>query len=158
MFDSDNSLADKDGQTVLPTSQPILKKIVVYGLFLVLGLGIAAGVVGWVISSQFGFIAAVAGAAVAGVFMSFTAGAMVFANRFMHSASYVQVLFGCVLGAFFLKIVFFLVTAFLVKGTAWLDPKVFFITVVVGVALSLLLDLLVILKHKLPAVSDVQLH
>ncbi len=141
----------------LPASQAVLLKIVVFGGVLAVVLAIVAAIAGWFVAALPGVWGGLLGAFVSGVFMSLTAAAIAVANRYIQSVLYVQIFFGAVLGTMLLKIVFFLVLAFILRDADWLHSVVFFVTVIAGVCASLILDLTVIFKNKLAAVSDTQL-
>jgi membrane-bound metal-dependent hydrolase YbcI (DUF457 family) len=62
-----------------------------------------------------------------------------------------------VLGGWILKFVVFIVALLLLRGQPWLDPTVFFVAVVVSVLASLVVDVVVLTRMRVPHVSDVTL-
>lgn len=141
----------------LPASQPILLRLVKLGSVITVVLAVLGGIFGYLVSGMPGLLGGVLGALVGGVCMGISAANIAVVNRFIGSPLYVQIFFGSILGQLLIKIVLFLVTALLLKDQPWLNSKVFFIAVVIGVIVSLILDLVVILRSKIPYASDTQL-
>ena len=66
------------------------------------------------------------------------------ANRWYGDDLYVPVFFGIVLGGWILKFVVFIVVLLVLRGQPWVDPTVFFVSVVVSVLASLVVDVVVL--------------
>lgn len=143
-----------EGERRMPSSQPILLRAMKWGLLATLGLIIVFAVIGWFVSGMTGLVGGVLGAAFAGVFLLMTAGSITFANRFIEQDFYVAAFFGIVMGAWLLKIVAFIVAAVLLRDEPWLNPTILFLGVVAGVIVSLVIDMIVVSKSRLPIVSD----
>lgn len=145
---------DTSGERRMPSSQPILLRAMKWGMLASLALIIIFGIIGWFVSGSTGLIGGVLGAAFAGVFLLLTAGSITFANRFIEQDFYVAAFFGIVMGAWLLKIVAFIVAAVLLRDEPWLNPTILFLGVVAGVVVSLVIDMIVVSKSRLPIVSD----
>jgi hypothetical protein len=91
------------------------------------------------------------------VFMGITAGSILLANRFAGSDLFVGAFFGIVLGGWLLKFIVFIILVVLLRGVDWLDPVVLFLAIVAGVIGSLVVDVLVVARARLPYASDTQL-
>ena len=63
--------------------------------------------------------------------------------------------FSAVLGTWLLKFVVFLAAVFWLGDQEWLDRLVLFITIVASVLASLVIDLVVVAKSRMPYVSDI---
>ncbi len=61
------------------------------------------------------------------------------------------------LGAWLLKFVVFLAVAMVLKEQQWINLVVLFVTVIVGVVGTLVMDMIVITKARVGYVSDAQL-
>ncbi|MFC5338765.1 3-oxoacyl-ACP reductase [Leucobacter denitrificans] len=140
----------------MPSSQPILMRAMKWGGLATIGLMIIFGVIGALVSGSTGVIAGVLGAAFSGLFLMLTVGSIAFANRFIASPSYIALFFGIVMGSWLLKFIVFIVVSLLLRNQDWLNPTIFFIAVVSGVIVSLVVDVLVITKSRIPVVSDPQ--
>ncbi len=91
------------------------------------------------------------------MFLGLTAGSILFANRFQSSPIYPTLFFSVVLGAWLLKFVVFLAVAMVLKEQQWINLVVLFVTVIVGVVGTLVMDMIVITKARVGYVSDAQL-
>lgn len=138
----------------MPASQPILLRAMRWGALASLLLVVICGGVGWFVSGSTGLVGGVIGAAFAGVFLALTIGSITVANRFITSEFYIVAFFSIVMGTWILKFVVFLVAAFLLRDEPWLNPTVLFVSVVAGVIVSLVVDVIVVAKSRIPVVSD----
>ena len=146
--------AEAAGERRMPSSQPILLRAMRWGLLASLALIVVFAVIGWFVSGMTGLVGGALGAAFAGVFLLMTAGSITFANRFIEQDFYVAAFFGIVMGAWLLKIVAFIIAAVLLRDEPWLNPTILFLGVVAGVIVSLVIDMIVVSKSRLPIVSD----
>jgi hypothetical protein len=86
-----------------------------------------------------------------------TAMSMLVAGRVTKGDLGSPVFFGIVLGVWMLKLVVFVVFAIWLRGQGWVDPTVFFVTVIIVVIGSLVLDVVAFQRARVPYVSDVTL-
>jgi hypothetical protein len=112
---------------------PILKRILAYGGVLALVIAVVGSAVGFVVAGGTGVLSALIGTAMAVVFL------------------------GIVMGAWLIKFVLFLVLVFALKGQPWIQTTVLFLSLVVAVLGTLVVDVVVIARSRLPYVSDVRL-
>lgn len=140
----------------LPSSQPVLLRALRWGAVATVLLLVVCGGVGWWIAGAPGLVGGVLGAAFAGVFLGLTVGSIAFANRFIASDLYVVLFFAIVVGGWVLKFVAFIVAAVLLRDQSWLEPKILFFSLIAGVLVSLAIDAFVMLKSRLPYISDPQ--
>ncbi|AMB57960.1 hypothetical protein [Microterricola viridarii] len=147
----------KQPESNTPSSNPVLRRALVLGGFVALGIAVVGGVIGFLVDGGVGLVSALIGTALAVVFMGVTAGTILLANRFSGSDMFVGAFFGIVLGGWLLKFVVFLVVVFILKDQAWVNPVILFLSVIAGVIGSLIVDVMVMLKSRMPYVSDVTL-
>ncbi|WP_395243634.1 hypothetical protein ACGGZK_16115 [Agromyces sp. MMS24-K17] len=140
-----------------PTSNPVLRKALIWGAALAGVILVVSGVLGYVFAGTEGLVSALLGTVMAVVFMGITAASILFANRFAGSDLFVGVFFGIVLGGWLLKFIVFIVLVVLLRDAEWLDPTVLFLSIVAGVIASLVVDVLVVARSRLPYASDVTL-
>lgn len=131
---------------------PVLKKILVWGGMLAAVVVVGGSIVGYLVAGWTGVTSALIGTAMAVVFLAITAFSIVIASRFGVGA-----FFGIVMGAWLLKFVLFLVLIFLLKDQPWIQPAILFLCVVVAVVGTLVVDVVVIAKSRMPYVSDIVL-
>ncbi|MET4159666.1 hypothetical protein [Agromyces sp. PvR057] len=140
-----------------PTSNPVLRQALVWGGIVAAALLVVSAVLGFVFAGGAGLVGALVGTAMAVVFMGITAATILIANRFASSDLFVGAFFGIVLGGWLLKFIVFIVLVVLLRDAAWLDTTVLFLSLVAGVLASLVVDVIVITKSRMPHVSDVEL-
>jgi len=133
----------------LPSSVPVLRNTLVWGFVGAGILAVVGEVVGFLIASGVGALSAVLGAAFAAVFLGVTAASILVAVRFD-----IVAFFGIVLGAWLLKFVIFIVAAMLLRNQPWINAPILFLTMIIGVVMSLTIDVVVVMKSRMPYVSD----
>ncbi|OJX74869.1 MULTISPECIES: hypothetical protein [unclassified Leifsonia] len=145
------------GPPAQPTSTPVLKDVLKYGLILALAIAIVGALLGGVFAGWIGVTSALIGTVIAAVFLSITALSILIANRFIGSDLFVGLFFGIVLGGWIVKFVLFLVLAILLRDQPWINPTVLFLSLIAGVIGSLVVDMIVVFRSRVPYVSDVSL-
>lgn len=140
-----------------PTVTPILTRALRDGVILAAAIAVVAAVVGWLLAGPAGLAGGLLGAAMSAVFLGLTALSMLIAGRVTAGDPGSPVFFGIVLGAWLAKLLAFVGLAIWLRGQTWLDPVVFFVTVVVVVVGSLVVDLVAFARARVPYVSDVAL-
>ena len=140
-----------------PTSVPVLRRILVYGAILALGIMVIGAIVGGLVAGSSGVASALVGTLMAVVFMGITAGSILLANRFAGTEAAVGAFFAIVLGGWLLKFVVFIVLLFLLRGQPWIHPVVLLASIIAGVLGSLVVDVVVVMKSRMPYASDVTL-
>ncbi|MEV8219021.1 hypothetical protein AB0O65_04570 [Microbacterium sp. NPDC077391] len=139
------------------SSTPILRRTLTWSAGAALVLAIAAAGIGYAVDGTSGLWSGLSGVLLAFVFLAITAGSILFANRWFGDPIYVQLFFAIVLGGWLLKLGLFLVIMIVISGQAWISPLVFFLAIVAGVVLSLVVDAVVLVRMRLPHVSDIDL-
>ena len=145
MTNNSDALANKP----VVSSVPVLKRTLVWGWIAAGIIAVVGGLIGYFVAGGIGALSAVLGALFAAVFLGVTAASIVIATRFDVAA-----FFGIVLGAWLLKFIIFLAAAILLKNQSWISTPVLFLTMIVGVIVSLTIDVVVVTKSRLPYVSD----
>jgi hypothetical protein len=140
-----------------PTSNPVLRRALVWGGLLAVLIMVVGAIVGWFVAGASGVASALVGTAMAVVFMGITAASILIANRFAGSDIFVGAFFGIVMGGWLLKLILFVVLVIVLRSQPWVSPMVLFLSVVAGVIGSLIVDVIVVVKTRMPYASDVQL-
>ncbi|WP_308468247.1 hypothetical protein [Rathayibacter soli] len=141
----------------VPTSNPVLKRALKYGALLALAIAVVMGVIGAIVAGGPGVVGALIGTAMALVFTGITAASILLANRFTGTDLFVGAFFGIVLGSWLIKFVVFIVLSIALKGQPWVNPLILFISIVAGVVGSLVVDVVVVARSRVPYASDVTL-
>jgi hypothetical protein len=139
------------------TVAPILYRSLRDGAIFAGVVAIVAGVVGFLVSGVPGLIGGLLGAALSFVYLGLTAISFLVAGRVTRNDLTSPLFFGIILAVWALKIVLFVVFAIWLRGQTWLDPTVFFVTVIVAVLGSLILDMVAVARTRVPYVSDIEL-
>ena len=133
-----------------PGPQTILTTSLRWGGLFALGLAVVAGGIGALVAGLPGLWAGLLGAALAFLFLGLTAGSILLGQRLTVGDPGSPVFFAVVLGAWFLKLIVFIVFLLWLRGQPWLDPWVFFLTVIVAVIGSLAIDVLAFQRSRVP--------
>lgn len=139
------------------SSTPILRRTLIWSGIATVVLAIVAGVVGYLVGEGEGLISGLLGVLLAVLFLAITGISILIANRWYGDPLYVQLFFAIVLGGWLLKLGVFIVVMIVLSGQPWIHPMVFFLSIVAGVVMSLVIDVLVLTRMRLPNVSDISL-
>lgn len=138
-------------------AEPILKRALRDGAIFTVAVAVVAGLIGVLIAGMPGLLGGLLGALLAFVFLGLTAASIIVAGRVTKDDPGSPVFFGIVLGTWGLKLILFLLFALWLRTQDWLDPAVFFFTVIVSVVGSLILDVVAFQRTRVPYVGDVEL-
>lgn len=139
------------------SSNPILRRTLIWSAVSMAVLAIVAGVTGLLVGGTEGLVSGLLGVVLAMLFLGITALSILIANRWFGDPLYVQLFFAIVLGGWLLKLGLFVVIMIVVSGQPWIEPMVFFLSIVTGVVATLVIDVIVITRMRLPHVSDASL-
>ncbi|GAA1689961.1 hypothetical protein GCM10009808_03660 [Microbacterium sediminicola] len=139
------------------SSTPILRMTLMWSGIVTAALALVGGTVGYLVAGEGGLWSALTGVVLAAVFLGITGLSILIANRWFGTDLYVPLFFGIVLGGWLLKFVVFLVVLFVFRDLAWVNPVVFFLSLVAGVLAALIVDVVVLLRMRLPYASDTSL-
>jgi hypothetical protein len=139
------------------SSTPILRTVLVWAGIVTAVLAIAGGVIGMIVAGTDGLWSALAGVLVGAAFLGITVASILIANRWYGDALYVPIFFGIVLGGWIIKFGLFFILLIVLRGQPWIEPVVFFLALVAAVLASLAVDVLVLVRMRVPHVSDVEL-
>jgi hypothetical protein len=140
-----------------PESRRVYVRILGYGSLLALAIAVIGCIVGGLTVGLPGILGALIGTAVALVFTGLTAASILIGLRASAGQLISGAFFGIVLGGWLLKFIVFLVVLFLLKDATWVNTLVMFASLVVGVLGSLVVDVVVVTRSRMPYVSDIAL-
>lgn len=136
------------------SSTPVLRAALVWSAVVAVVVLIVAVVVGALVGGANGAWSGGVGAAVGAIFPALTAISILVANRFYGHPAWLQIFFGVVLGGWLLKFVLVIVAFLVLLRMDWVVAPVFFFALLATAVSSLVVDLVVISRMRLPAVSD----
>jgi hypothetical protein len=134
------------------TLAAILSTALIQGVIAAALLGAVGAIVAGIVVGPTGVWSVLIGMGIAIAFLGITALTMLWARRFT-----IEVYFAIVMGAWLLKFVLFFVAIFLLKDQPWINPVVMFLSIIAGVIVTLVVDVLVITRSRMPTVSDISL-
>ena len=144
-------------ESASPAVAPILRRALAYGGILAAGLAVVGAVVGYLVAGVPGLTSALIAAVLTVVFFGLTAATVLLASYVAKGQMFSTVFFAIVLGGWLAKLLVFFVAVLFVSRQPYIDPYVFFITIVVAVVGSLVADVLAFRNARVPYVSDVDL-
>lgn len=132
-----------------PSSVPILKRSLLYGFLYAAAIAVVGGGIAWLTVGPLGALSVVIGAVMAAVFLGITAASILVAIKYD-----IVAFFAIVLGAWLLKFVLFLGLAIVLRDQPFIDLTSLFLALIAGVIGSLVVDLVVVMKTRMPYISD----
>lgn len=138
------------------SSSIILRTTLVWSAVITGILAVVGAVVGLLVGGLPGLWSALVGVLLAALFLGMTAVIILIAGR-MQGPEKLPLFFGIVLGGWALKLVIFIVALLLLRGQPWLNGWVFFFAVLASVIASLVIDMVVLARARVPYVGDVEL-
>ncbi|MBH0131454.1 hypothetical protein [Salinibacterium sp. NK8237] len=138
-------------------SSSILGRAIAYGAILTVSIAVVGSIVGYLVADTSGLISALIGAGLTALFMALTAGSIVIASRATGGDSSSTIFFAIVLGAWLIKFVLFIAILVVLRGQPFLEPVVFFFSMLAAVLGSLIVDVLAFVRARESYVPGVQL-
>ena len=139
------------------TVSQIAKRALLAGVVVTSIIAIIAATAGALISGLAGMLGAFVGAALGYALLGLTPLSIMWGFRLGKGDVLSPGFFSAVLGTWLLKFVVFLAAVFWLGDQEWLDRLVLFITIVASVLASLVTDMVVVAKSRMPYVSDISL-
>jgi len=139
------------------TVSQIAKRALLAGVVVTSIIAIIAATAGALISGLAGMLGAFVGAALGFALLGLTPLSIMWGFRLGKGDVLSPGFFSAVLGTWLLKFVVFLAAVLWLGDQQWLDRLVLFITIVASVVASLVTDLVVVAKSRMPYVSDITL-
>ncbi len=139
------------------SSTPILRATLTWGLGVGAVLAALAALIGALTAGGDGAVSGLVGALVGIVFPAMTAVSILVANRWYGHPLYLQIFFAVVLGSWVVKFLVVVIALALLRGAPWMNTVVFFFALLATAIASLVVDLVVLSRMRMPAVSDTTL-
>jgi len=118
---------------------------------------VLAAIIGFLVAQSSGLWSGVVGALVGMVFPALTAVSILVANRWFGTPQFLQLFFGIFMGAWVIKFILVIVLLLVITRLDWVNPLIFYFALVITAIASLVVDLVVLRKIRIPGASDVQL-
>jgi hypothetical protein len=137
-----------------PAVVTVLRRALLWDAVVAAVVAVAAVVIGGLAAGGTGVVSGLIGAAIAFAFVGITALSILFANRFSGGELFGAIFFAIVLGGWLLKFIVFIVLAVVLKGQPWIEPRVLFLAVIAAIVGTLVVDVVVVLKSRIPIARD----
>ena len=137
------------------TVSQIAKRALLAGVVVTSIIAVVAATAGALISDLAGMLGAFVGAALGFALLGLTPLSIMWGFKLGKGDVLSPGFFSAVLGTWLLKFVVFLAAVFWLGDQEWLDRTVLFVTIVASVMATLVTDLVVVAKSRMPYVSDV---
>lgn len=138
-------------------SSMILRLTLLWGAVVTGVLAVIGSIAGAVIAGPRGLASALVGVLLAALFLAMTALIILLAGRIRPGPTQLVLFFGIVLGGWALKLAVFVVVLLLLRGQPWIEPYVFFFSLLASVIASLVVDVVVMARARVPYVGDIDL-
>jgi hypothetical protein len=145
------------GNYPTPASTGVFSTILKWDAVLAVVIALVGGVIGYVVDGWTGAVSALIGTVMVLVFAGITAGSILVANRYTASPLYTVLFFAIVLGSWIVKFALFIVLVVLLRGAEFTNDVVLFLSIVVAVLGTLVVDVVVVARTRMPYASDVRL-
>ena len=139
------------------SSTPVLRAALVWGASIGGIAVVLAAIIGFLVAQSSGLWSGVVGALVGMVFPALTAVSILVANRWFGTPQFLQLFFGIFMGAWVIKFILVIVLLLVITRLDWVNPLIFYFALVITAIASLVVDLVVLRKIRIPGASDVQL-
>lgn len=139
------------------TVSQIARRALLAGVVVTSIIAIVAATAGALISELAGMLGALVGAALGYALLGLTPLSIIWGFKLGKGDVLSPGFFSAVLGTWLLKFVVFLAAVFWLGDQEWLDRTVLFVTIVAAVLATLVTDLVVVAKSRMPYVSDITL-
>lgn len=138
-------------------SATVLARALVYGTILTVLIAVVGSIVGYLVAQGPGLVSALLGAGLTALFMVLTVVTIVVAAKLTKNEPSSVLFFGIVLGGWLLKFVLFIAILLVLRGQPFLEPVVFFVSILAAVIGSLIVDVFAFVGARVPYVGDVPL-
>lgn len=139
------------------SSNPIMRAVLVWSAVVCGAILLGAAAIGFLVAGQPGMWSGAVGGVIGFAFPALTAASILFANRWFGTPNYLVIFFGLFMSVFVVKMIVFIVALNLVFGLDWVVRGMLFAALVATAIASLVVDVVVVAKTRLPAVSDIDL-
>lgn len=130
------------------TAASVLRRALVAGAVAAAAIAVVTAVVGGITSGPSGVVSGLLGAAFALLFLGVTAAGLLLADRVGGPAS--GAFFAALLGGWLVKFALFLLAMIALRDQPWIQPVVLFCAVTATVLASLVVDVLVVARGRIP--------
>jgi hypothetical protein len=139
------------------TATIIMRETLKWACIIIGLLAVVAAGVGYLVAGLNGLWSGLAGVLLAGLFFGLTALMMLIAARLPGDQLMSTAYFAVVMGGWFVKVIVFIIGMLVLRAQPWIVPWVFFFSAIAGALASLIVDIVVFARVRVPYVGEVPL-
>lgn len=139
------------------SSNPIMRNVLLWSAIVSGAVLIVTAIIGQLVGGSAGLWSGVLGTVIGFLFPALTAATILFANRWFGTPNYLTIFFATFMGVFLVKILAFIIALNIVFGLDWIVRGVLYGALMATAIGSIIVDVAVIAKMRIPSVSDVTL-
>lgn len=139
------------------TATIIMRETLKWACIIIGILAVVAAGVGYLVAGLNGLWSGLAGVLLAGLFFGLTALMMLIAARLPGDQLMSTAYFAVVMGGWFVKVIVFIIGMLVLRVQPWIVPWVFFFSAIAGALASLIVDIVVFARVRVPYVGEVPL-
>lgn len=142
---------------VSPTPNSVLRRALVWGVAVAVTVAVVGAIISGLIFGPIGVWSAILGGVLALLLMGITIVTILVANRYASAPDLIGLYFGIVMGGWMVKFVTFLVLVYSLRTQPWLEPVTLAFCLIAGVLGSLIVDVVVFVRGRIPYVGEAEL-
>ena len=139
------------------SSNPNIRTVLLWSAIVCGAVLVVTAVIGQLVGGSDGLWSGVLGSVIGFLFPALTAATILFANRWFGTPNYLVIFFATFMGVFLVKILAFIIALNIVFGLDWVVRGVLYGALMAAALGSIVVDVAVIAKMRIPAVSDITL-
>ncbi|MET0974923.1 MAG: hypothetical protein ABWX82_04560 [Leifsonia sp.] len=140
-----------------PTPNSVLRRALIWGTLVAGVIAVVGAIVSGLINGPIGVWSALLGGGLALLLMGITIVTILVANRYASNPDLIGIYFGIVMGGWLLKFIFFIVVVLVLRTQPWLEPITLAVCLIAGVIGSLVVDVVVFVRGRIPYVGEAEL-
>jgi len=113
-----------------------------------------ASLIGGLVAGATGALSGLIGAGVVAALTAITATSIRIAGRRATGPEHALVFIGLITGGWLLKLIVFIALALTLRGQDWINPTVLFLTIIVGIVATLVIEVVIVARSRVLYVAD----
>ncbi|AYG04422.1 hypothetical protein [Gryllotalpicola protaetiae] len=136
------------------TPAQVMQRAMLWNFVAAGAVAVIAGVIGGLVAGGTGALSGLIGAAIVAALTAITATSIRIAGRRATGPEHALVFVGLITGGWLLKLIVFIALALTLRGQAWIDPTVLFLTIIVGIVITLVIEVVIVARSRVLYVPD----
>lgn len=138
------------------TPAQVMERAMLWDFVAAAVVAVGGAVLGGVFAGLIGMISGLVGGAIVAALTAITLAAIRIARRRATGPENAVVFIVVVMGSWLLKLIVFIALALSLRGQSWIQPTTLFLTIIVGVAGSLIVEVMIVARSRVLYVPDAE--